>query len=184
MQSQDYSQYRQLLSMHNQDTFNKYILESKSLLETVSHYLKGEEQKEVLKQIDGRTVYVPEWHNSEEVSPPINQAGYKYTINLLNALLDKIASSGNITEEKASLLTAINMNTLAINYVLNYEEFGFRSISQMDSLIDTILTLVFMQFSKSVNLELLKQMLTTTSVQELRTLNNDKKKQVEPSLTI
>lgn len=175
---------------------SKFLLESKYLLDNVSHTLLGEvvvEEEEFDESLN-KKVKVPVWRplkkkikvdgNDVEVElpPPINKKGYYATLTKLQPLLDKIACSGFITEEEANLYTRMNIDTLSELYVINFNDFEFRSISEMDAILDTILTLLKLQLSKSVNGELIKQLLTRHSINE--NLNQEKQEKKQMGLMI
>ena len=161
---------------------SKFLLESKYLIDNISHTLLGEILVEKEIEHDGKKLLVPVWEALPNTPPPINKKGYYATLTKLQPLLDKISCSGFISEEEANLLTRMNADTLSELYVINFEDYGFRSISEMDSIIDTILTLIKLQLSKSVSGELIKQLLTRHSISE--NLNQDKPEKQQMGLVM
>ena len=163
--------------------FSKFLLDSAHLMEMIKHMLKGEELTSEPKDYKGQLIEVPMWKSNPSSVKPINELGYHTTVNVLQPLLDKMCSSGNLREDEVNLLIRYNIDSLSLCYAENFDEFGFTSISEMDSLIDRILTLIKMQFSKSINMELVKQLLIRHNINE--NLTNQKKDQVkEPGFVV
>ena len=178
MDDQQYIQYDE----QETQILSKFLLDSKHLIDNISHTLLGEVLSEEKIQHNGRTILVPLWKPLENTNPPINKIGYYATLTKLQPLLDKISCSGFISEEEANLYTRMNMDTLSELYVINFDKFQFRSVSEMDAILDTILTLIKLQLSKSVDGSLIKELLTMHSINE--TLNQDKQDKKQTGLVM
>ena len=182
-------QVQALLEEVEGQMFSKFLLDSVHLLENIKHTLKGEELIMELREYKGRTLEVPRWEVPEvskgvKRRPPINTEGYHATINLLQPLLDKISAAGNLDAEEVNLYTRMIIDGLSELYLVNLDEYEFKSESEMMLLVDTILTLIKLQFSKSTNMELIKQLLTRHSINENLDTSDGKNKKQEPGMVV
>jgi len=168
-----------------QDTFSRYLLDSASVLESIKHYLRGEEFIEEEKVIDGKTVIIGSWKNDKEMPPPINEKGYRYTMQILTAMLDKVVSTSNLDEEKAGEMVNEIGFIITTTYYQNYfpeNLFGFKNLAELDTIIVTILCLLIAQFRRGVHMETLKQLFSQHQIVEQRMI--DRRKVQEPQPTV
>lgn len=166
-----------------QDIFSKWIFDSQEALDRIKHHLRGEEEVEIPRDIEGQSIIVKEWMQRTDAKghilpPPVNQEGYNFTMGILTPLMDKIISASNLDKEKASDLALENINNITITYYENYTPknlFGFQSEAEMNAIIGWLLTVIYAQLLRAVNMETLKQVNSSTQIVENR--NIDKRPQ-------
>ena len=170
-----------LADMQSQ-TFSKYLLDSTQLIETIQHFLRGEELNHEVIEVDGQKIRIPIWKRPEEREPPINEHGYHYLMKNLSPLMDKTTATGNISEESANNLLLMNMNGLCTGLIIHHEKFGLKDINDIDAIINAILPLLKIHFSKSINMRLVEEIFRTHHVSEIRDFSKEQK--ARPNMTI
>lgn len=182
---------RQMEQPAPQDTFSRYLFDSKELVDEIKHYLHCEEQVEEKVEIEGQEVIQLAWRrrideNGKQIPPPMNEIGYNFTMSMVAPMLNKVISGSNFDEEKVGELTCEFANLLAINYYINYtpiNKYGFEDSNQIDSIVGMILNLILAQLNRAIGMETLKQVNSTTQVIENREFNRPKQQQIVPSMT-
>lgn len=173
---------QEALQVMQQDSFSKYLLDSTLLLDSIKHFLRGEEKVVERQNLgDGEQAFVEVWKKPKNREPPINEKGYHYIMKNLSPLMDKSTATGNISQETANKLVESVVNTVSEGLVIHYKVFGLSDENEIDAIVDPILNLLLIHYSKSVDMKLVQEIFRTHHVSEVRSLGE---KKTEPSMTI
>jgi hypothetical protein len=164
------------------DYFGQFLLDNARLLEELYHKLKGETLVEERQVIDGQHVLVPTWKKVPHLKPVMSEIGINMTMRVLNLTLTSNNATGKMDDDVLRTLAYKTYIQLVQNYAIYFEECGFQSEMDMYQTAHLVLTNALLHLSKSTDMALLRELMSSYNILETR--GKEVKPEPQPSMTL
>ena len=162
----------EVYAQQQQESWNKYVLENKDLIDNLGHLLRGELKTPIEKEIGGNIVIVEQWVKPKFQKPPINEQGYYFTMLHLTKALDKSLATGNLHDYQAMRCVNQIMKAITNVYVIKKDEFELGTPAEIQALLINLMNTLITHMSKSIDMGLIRQLASQYSIQEQRISGN------------
>ena len=143
------------------------LLEHERFLDRYEHVLRGE--VETIQQIEGSSNVTLVW--ARKYPSKMTEQGISDTISFLRTVCEKIMSITNFDEDTIWKLVYQNIQALTDRLVEKYLDYEFRSIADIDEIINVSRNLIIAQIMRSKEGMTLMQVTSNTMISESRNVS-------------